>query len=137
MLSKDIKSIIHALERRLLGDGQIRHPREGGQAFISNLNSCTQQPEALGGARPLRKVHRGTPSAKGKSRPTDERFGYERGEAKRPCCPMWYLGRGGCGCSDSAYGRASALSAESEPDAELAATKKSYGRRVLDIDKEL
>ena len=50
---------------------------------------------------------------------------------------MWYLGRGGCGCSDSTYGKASALSAESEPDAELAATKKSYGRRVLDIDKEL
>ena len=50
---------------------------------------------------------------------------------------MWYLVRGGCGCRDSAYGRASALSAEAEPDADLAATKKSYGWRVLDIDKEL
>ena len=50
---------------------------------------------------------------------------------------MWHLVRGGCGCRDSAYGRASALSAEAKPDADLAATKKSYGRCVVDIDKEL
>ena len=43
----------------------------------------------------------------------------------------------GCGCRDSAYGRASALSAEAKPDADLAATKKSYGRYVEEIDREL
>ena len=48
---------------------------------------------------------------------------------------MWDLVRAGGGYRDGAYGRASALSAEA--DTELAATKKSYARRVLDIDKEL
>ena len=132
MLSEDIKSIIHALEPSP-GRRADTHPRRReAQAFILNLNSCAQQ--ALG-RTPIAKVHRGTPFAKGKSRPTDERVGYERGEAERPYRPMWGLAGGGYG--DSAYGRASALSAEAEPDVELAAAKKSYGRRVPDIDKEL
>ena len=63
------------------------------QAFISNLDSCTQQPEALERARPLRKVHRGTPSAWQRLRPTDERVGYARGESERTRHPTRDLGR--------------------------------------------
>ena len=66
MLSEDIKSIIRALEPSP-GRRADTHPRRReAQAFILNLNSCAQHPEALGRARPLRKVHSGTPSAKGK-----------------------------------------------------------------------
>ena len=50
---------------------------------------------------------------------------------------MWYLGRGGCGCSDSVMEKLRRSRLQTELDAHLAAIKKSYGRRVLDIDKEL
>ena len=86
---------------------------------------------------PFRGSRIGAPSERQRLSPTGERGAYERGKAERPCRPMWHLVRGGCGCRDSAYGRASALSAEAKPDTDLAATKKSYGRHVEEIDREL
>ena len=50
---------------------------------------------------------------------------------------MWYLGRGGCGCSDSVMEKLRRSRLQTELDAHLAAIKKSYGWRVVDTERKL